>query len=128
MLFWGPLLVLLAQTPSPVVTKIVMEPECHIPAAPPCIPFSDPRWRVKGCKIDDGACFVLGVEEEPLEIWADLTISPKCRDEESRLNLRDAALVALFDAGYTVFSFKEQIVQCSRQGYVDVRVTIERLP
>ena len=125
MLPWGLLLVLLAQAPGPVVTKLVMEPECHIPAAPPCIPFDDPRWKVEGCRIDDGACFVLGVEAERPEIWASLTISPRCRDRKSRASLRDAALIALFDSGYNFFSFEERVVKRSRKGFVDVKVTVE---
>ena len=83
MLSWGPLLVLLAQSTSPAASQPVADLECHIPAAPPCIPFSDPRWRVKGCKIEEGACFVLGVEEQPLRVWASLTISPACEAKES---------------------------------------------
>ena len=125
MLPWGLLLVLLAQAPSPVVTRLVMEPECHIPAAPPCIPFDDPRWKVEGCRIDDGACFVFGVEGERPEIWASLTISQRCRDRKSQATLRDAALIALFDSGYNFFSFEERVVECSRKGFVDVQVTIE---
>ena len=124
MLYWGPLFVLLAQATSPVAAPVV-EPECHIPAAPPCIPFSDPRWRVKGCKIETGACFVLGVVEEPLKVWAYLTISPACEDKESRVRLRDAALKALSDSGYAIASSEEEVVTCSDAGFVDVKVTVE---
>ena len=73
MFLWG--LLLLAQATNPVVTKLVMEPDCHIPAAPPCIPFDDPRWKVEGCRIDDGACFVIGVEGNSCLCRRSLTIS-----------------------------------------------------
>lgn len=125
MLSWGPLLVLLAQAASPAAAEHVVQPECHIPAAPPCIPFSDPRWRVEGCKIETGACFVLGVEEQPLRVWASLTISPECEDRGSSLRLRDAALEALSDSGHDVASFEERIIKCSAAGFVDVEVKVE---
>ena len=125
MLSWGPLLVLLAQSTSSAAPQPVADPECHIPAAPPCIPFSDPRWRVKGGKIENGACFVLGVEEQPLRVWASLTISPECEDKESRVRLREAALEALSDSGYEVASFEERIISCSAAGFVDVGVMFE---
>lgn len=125
MLSWGPLLVLLAQAASPAAAEHVVQPECHIPAAPPCIPFSDPRWRTEGCKIENGACFVLGVVEESLEIEASLTISPECKDDESQGSLREAALSALHDSGYTVLSWKETILQCSPEGFVDVEVNVK---
>ena len=114
---------LLAQSTSPAAPQPVADPEC--PAAPPCIPFSDPRWRVKGCKIEEGACFVLGVEEQPLRVWASLTISPACEDKESRVRLREAALEALSDSGYEVASFEERIISCSAAGFVDVGVMFE---
>ena len=123
MFLWG--LLLLAQATNPVVTKLVMEPDCHIPAAPPCIPFDDPRWKVEGCRIDDGACFVLGVEAKRPEILATLSISPRCGDKQSGARLRDAALIALFDSGYNFFSFEEIVVKCSKKGFVDVKVTVE---
>lgn len=122
MFSWGPLLVLLAQ--APIVEAAKHEP-CHIPAAPPCIPFSDPRWRTEGCKIENGACFVLGVVEERLEVLATLTISPKCQDQKSQLDLKESALSALYDSGYTVFRLEERVVECSSKGFVDVEVTIE---
>ena len=125
MLSWGPLLVLLAQAASPAAAEHVVQPECHIPAAPPCIPFSDPRWRTEGCKIENGACFVLGVVEERLEVLATLTISPKCQDQKSQLDLKESALSALYDSGYTVFRLEERVVECSSKGFVDVEVTIE---
>ena len=124
MFLWG--LLLLAQATNPVVTKLVMEPDCHIPAAPPCIPFDDPRWKVEGCRVDDGACFVIGVEAKRPEIWATLSISPRCGDRQSRTSLRDSALIALFDSGYNFFSFEERVVKCSKKGFVDVRLLIER--
>jgi hypothetical protein len=132
MLRWGILVLALTQSPSeeasPVVTKLVMESECHIPAAPPCIPFNDPRWKVEGCRVDDGACFVLGVEAERPEIRVNLVISPKCGDQLSRDALRDAALATLFDSGYNLFSFEEKDVRCSRKGFVDIKVTVEASP
>jgi len=124
MFFWG--LLLLAQATSPVVTKLVMEPDCHIPAAPPCIPFDDPRWRVEGCRIDDGACFVLGVEEPPHpDVNATIRISPKCKDKGSKQKLLMSALSMLFKTKYRLFTFEERLLKCSKSGYADVRLTVK---
>lgn len=124
MFFWG--LLLLAQATNPVVTKLVMEPDCHIPAAPPCIPFDDPRWRVEGCRIDDGACLVLGVEEPPHpDVNATIRISPKCKDKDSKKKLLMSALSMLFKTKYRLFTFEERLLKCSKSGYADVRLTVK---
>tara|TARA_Y100001973_G_C5192464_1_gene331879 strand:- start:171 stop:557 length:387 start_codon:yes stop_codon:yes gene_type:complete len=124
MFFWG--LLLLAQAPSPVVTKLVMEPDCHIPAAPPCIPFDDPRWKVEGCRIDDGACFVLQVEQKSRpDVNAEIRISPGCGEKGSKKRLMTAALKALFKTKYDRFTFEERVLKCSKSGYADVRLTVK---
>jgi hypothetical protein len=128
MLRWGLLVLALTQAPADnvVVTKLVMEPDCHIPAAPPCIPFDDPRWRVKGCRIDDGACFVLHVEQKSRpDVNAKIRISPRCGEKGSKKRLMTAALKALFKTKYDRFTFEERTLKCSRKGYVDIRLVVE---
>jgi hypothetical protein len=129
MLRWGLLLLALTQAPAEnvVVTKLVMEAECHIPAAPPCISFNDPRWKVEGCKIDDGACFALGVEQAPHPVVsATIRISPKCKDKESKSKLLESAVSMLFKTKYELFTFKEKMLKCSKSGYADVRLNVRK--
>jgi hypothetical protein len=128
MLRWGLLLLALTQAPAEnvVVTKLVMEAECHIPAAPPCISFNDPRWKVEGCKIDDGACFALGVEQAPHPVVsATIRISPKCKDKNSKGKLLESAVSMLFKTKYELFTFEEKMLKCSKSGYADVRLIVK---
>jgi hypothetical protein len=129
MFLWGLVALTLLQAveePKVIKTKIVMEPDCHIPAAPPCIPFSDPRWRDPDCRVDNGACFVLQAEQakrpEPL---VRIIISPKCEDESSRGQLIKAARRMLSEMRHSGLVSEEETVECSSKGYVDVRLTVQ---
>jgi len=98
MFLWG--LLLLAQATNPVVTKLVMEPEC----------------------------LVLGVEQPPHpDVNATIRISPKCKDKESKERLLMSALSMLFKTKYRLFTFEEKVLRCSKSGYVDVRLTVKEL-
>lgn len=101
--------------------------DCVVPTAPPCLPFDDPRWSNPNCKVSKGACFYVLTEivDGKKISRASLVISPRCEESGSENSLERAAMTLLAELqDKRALVFKE-VVECSKEGFVDIKITTE---